>query len=75
MSGMPADPPSAESAVSQFSSLSTRAQEVFAALVSPMTEREVARTLGISPHTVYGYVKRIYAVIWIHSRQELVASL
>jgi DNA-binding CsgD family transcriptional regulator len=64
---------SSESTVALFESLSMRAQEVFAALANSMIEREVADTLGISPNTVHGYVKRIYAVMRIHSRQDLIA--
>lgn len=72
MASMPAASVPSDSAVAQFESLSTRAQEVFAALSNSMTEREAADALGISPNTVHGYVKRIYAVLRIHSRQELI---
>jgi DNA-binding CsgD family transcriptional regulator len=48
-----------------------RLAEVLRLAFSGMTEREMARELGISHNTVHGYMKRLYRRLDAHSRPEL----
>jgi DNA-binding CsgD family transcriptional regulator len=43
-------------------------------LVEGLSEKEAARALGISPHTVHVYVKCLYRRFGVHSRSELHAA-
>jgi DNA-binding CsgD family transcriptional regulator len=47
---------------------------VLACLVEGMTEKEAARALAISPHTVHNHVRDIYLHLKVRSRGELMAK-
>jgi DNA-binding CsgD family transcriptional regulator len=51
--------------------LSPRYRTVLRLLLEGMTERQVARHLFLSPHTVHDYVKGIYRHLKVESRSEL----
>ena len=46
--------------------LSQREEEVMALLIQGQTRRQIAYTLGISPHTVKVYVSRIYGKLGVN---------
>jgi len=48
-------------------SLSKREREVLAQLVQGQTYKEIAQSLQLSPHTVRGYVERVYKQLGVHS--------
>lgn len=50
--------------------LTARETEVLRLVAKGMTKAETARMLGISPHTVTGYVKDIYRKLNVSSRAE-----
>lgn len=57
-------------------SLSPRLQDVLDALTtSGQSEKEIARTLGLSRHTVHDYVKDLFARFDVRTRPELTALL
>jgi len=51
--------------------LSTRERQVIEHLSSGMTNREIAQTLKLSPHTVKNYLFRIFDKLGVSSRTEL----
>ena len=51
--------------------LSTRERQVIQCLASGMTNREIADSLGLSPHTVKNYLFRIFDKIGVSNRTEL----
>ncbi|MBZ5656155.1 MAG: response regulator transcription factor [Acidobacteriia bacterium] len=51
--------------------LSTRERQVIQALASGKTNREIADSLGLSPHTVKNYLFRIFDKIGVSNRTEL----
>lgn len=53
-------------------SLSPRYRTVLRLLLEGMTEKEIARHLHRSPHTVHEYVKAIYRALRVTSRSELI---
>jgi DNA-binding CsgD family transcriptional regulator len=53
--------------------LTRREQETLGLLLTDASEKEVAARLGISPHTVHDYVKRLYRKIGVSSRAALMA--
>lgn len=53
--------------------LSPRVRQVLDLLVEGLGEKEVARRLGISGHTVHGYIKSLYLQFSVESRAELIA--
>jgi DNA-binding NarL/FixJ family response regulator len=57
-------PPSASDALTQ------REAEVLALIAKGVTQAEAAKVLGISTHTVCGYVKEIYRKLNVSSRAE-----
>jgi DNA-binding CsgD family transcriptional regulator len=61
-----ADTPSA-------SSLSPRQRQVLECLLEGESEKQVARRLGLSQHTVHQYVKSVYRHFRVRSRGELLA--
>lgn len=50
--------------------LTERESEVLRLIAKGMTQGECARLLGLSPHTVVGYVKEIYRKLNVSSRAE-----
>lgn len=60
----PATPPD------QDAELTGRETEVLRLIAKGMTQAETARLLGISPHTVTGYVKDLYHKLNVSSRAE-----
>ncbi len=55
--------------------LSEAQQRVFQLLLSSKKEKNIARTLGLSPHTVHNHVRAIFRLFAVHSRAELLARL
>src|SRR5437588_11804501 len=54
----------------------TEAQRrVFNLLLSGKKEKNIARTLELSPHTVHNHVRAIFKLFAVHSRAELLAHL
>lgn len=51
--------------------LSTREREILDSLLSHQRVPGIARTLGISEHTVRNHLKSIYAKLGVHSQEEL----
>ena len=51
--------------------LSARERQVIQQLAAGMTNREIAHTLGLSPHTVKNYLFRIFDKLGVSSRTEL----
>jgi DNA-binding NarL/FixJ family response regulator len=51
--------------------LSARERQVIQHLAAGMTNREIAHTLGLSPHTVKNYLFRIFDKLGVSSRTEL----
>jgi two-component system nitrate/nitrite response regulator NarL len=51
--------------------LSARERQVIQCLASGMTNREIAHSLGLSPHTVKNYLFRIFDKLGVSSRTEL----
>ncbi|MDX2198513.1 MAG: helix-turn-helix transcriptional regulator [Phycisphaerae bacterium] len=49
-------------------------ERVRIALEGPETEKEIARNLRLSPHTVHGYAKQIYEVFGTVSRTSFLAN-
>jgi DNA-binding CsgD family transcriptional regulator len=55
-------------------SLSSRQREILRALLAGKSEKQVARDLNRSPHTVHTFVKSIYRAHRVNSRAELLAK-
>jgi len=55
--------------------LSPREREIALALASGSTQPEIARRIGVSPHTVATFAKRIHAKLGVRRRAELVNVL
>ena len=53
--------------------LSAKEREVMRCFASGMTALSTAAELGVSPHTVDTYARRIYAKFGVHSRAAAVA--
>ena len=51
--------------------LPPRLQQALRALLSGDSEKQVARRLGVTPHTAHAYVKEIYRRVGVASRAEL----
>ena len=52
----------------------SRAQlRVLGLLMEGLTEKEVAARLHVSPHTVHTHLKKIYQIVGVHSRGELMS--
>jgi LuxR family maltose regulon positive regulatory protein/serine/threonine-protein kinase PknK len=54
--------------------LSGRQTDVLHLLLRGMSEKEVARELGVSSHTVHTHVKKLYTQFNVSSRGELLAQ-
>lgn len=55
--------------------LGGRRSQVLEALCEGLSEKQVARRLNLSPHTVHGYVKSIYRELGVNSRAELLVAV
>jgi DNA-binding CsgD family transcriptional regulator len=55
------------------SALSRRERETLTLLLAGSSEKEIARQLALSPHTVHGYVKTLYRRFGATSRAQLLA--
>jgi DNA-binding CsgD family transcriptional regulator len=55
--------------------LTAREREVAGLLAGGTPEAEIARRLWLSPHTVHGYAKAVFAKVGVGSRVELSALL
>ncbi|APR84672.1 Transcriptional regulator, LuxR family protein [Minicystis rosea] len=53
--------------------LAPRLQDTLRALARGQSEKQVAASLGLSPHTVHEYVKALYRHFGVQSRSELLA--
>ena len=71
----PTDPTAGPSAPALLSgrTLSARQEDVLHLLLRGLSEKEVARELGVSTHTVHTHVKRLYGEFDVSSRGELLA--
>lgn len=71
VSGGSVEPP-AGAAVGTGSALTPREREVLAALLSGASDHAVARSLGISPHTVRSHVRNVLRKLGVRTRTEAV---
>ena len=53
-----------------WNTLSERERDILSALAAHTTTKAIARTLGLSPETVKHHLKRIFAKLGVHSREE-----
>jgi len=67
------DPPQNTRFPDKLPALAPRHRRVLQRLLSGDSEKQVARSLGLSPHTVHEYVKSIYRSFGVESRGELLA--
>jgi DNA-binding NarL/FixJ family response regulator len=58
----------------ELNSLTARESEVLDLLARGLTNKDISGQLGITPHTVNGYLKGIYEKLHVHSRGEAVAK-
>ena len=54
--------------------LSPRLRETLDCLLDGATEKQIAKKLELSPHTVHGYVKLIYRHFKVKSRAQLLSQ-
>ncbi len=52
--------------------LTGRLRQTVDLLLAGKSEKEIAETLGLSTHTIHGYVKTIYQRLGVHGRSELI---
>jgi DNA-binding CsgD family transcriptional regulator len=50
-------------------------QRVLQLVLQGLSEKETARKLHLSPHTVHNHLQTIYVLLGVHSRSELLARL
>jgi DNA-binding NarL/FixJ family response regulator len=67
-----AAPAAAPPAAPDAPGLSTRESEVLGLIAKGFNFAEIARLLGVSPHTITAHVKKIYQKLAVHSRGEAV---
>lgn len=53
--------------------LPPRVRETLSSLLAGASEKQIARAMGVSQHTVHAYVKQIYKHYSVCSRSELLA--
>ena len=53
--------------------LPPRLRETLTSLLSGASEKQIAKTMNLSPHTIHVYVKQIYRHYNVSSRGELLA--
>lgn len=54
--------------------LAPRLEQVWRALAEGFSEKDIARELELSPHTIHDYVKELYRKLGVHDRRELLAT-
>ena len=54
--------------------LTDREREILQLLVDDQSQKQIAQTLGLSPHTVDTHLRNIYAKLHVHSRSGAVAK-
>ena len=54
--------------------LTSREHEVLALIAEGMTNKRVARVLGVSPRTVSTHLTRIYGKLWVRGRTAAVVK-
>ena len=69
----PLSPQPSASNLAVTSGLSPRQAETLNLLLQGQSEKQVARALGVSVHTVHVYVKALYRRFGVSSRAELLA--
>lgn len=58
-----------------FARLSDKEWQICLALERPDGEKQIAASLGCSPHTVHGYVKKLYRILQAQSRLQVLDHL
>lgn len=58
-----------------FAQLPLRLKRVVGCIMNGDSEKEVATKLGLSPHTVHGYIKELYTAMQVRSRAELLVKI
>ncbi|MNC59542.1 Transcriptional regulatory protein LiaR [compost metagenome] len=61
-------------AISPIASLSERETEVLQLMAQAMTNKKIARTLGVSPETVKWHIKNLFAKLNVAGRVEAIAK-
>jgi len=61
--------------VSEATDLTTRERKVIGLIGSGLSNKAIAQTLGISPHTVKSHVRNVMEKLALHSRLEIAAYL
>lgn len=56
------------------SQITTAEARVLILLLDGLSEKEIAKRIVLSPHTVHNHVKRIYSAYGVHSRAELLVK-
>jgi DNA-binding NarL/FixJ family response regulator len=69
---LPAPAPATAAPVADDDQLSNREQEVLNLITKGFTAAEIAKVLGVSPHTVLTYVRRIYRKLKVNSKFEAI---
>jgi two-component system, NarL family, nitrate/nitrite response regulator NarL len=64
-----------QSAVSEATDLTAREQKVVSLIGDGLSNKAIARSLGISPHTVKSHVRNIMDKLALHSRLQIAAHL
>lgn len=55
--------------------LSRAQRRVFQKLINGLSEKAIAKFLGLSPHTVHNHTRAVFQHFGVHSRAELIALL
>jgi DNA-binding NarL/FixJ family response regulator len=69
-----ASAPDAETLVETLD-LSPARRRVVACALQGLSEKDIARQVRLSPHTVHNHIQAIYQLLGVHSRSELLARL
>jgi DNA-binding CsgD family transcriptional regulator len=64
-----------DQALPRLSALTAREREIVEHLLSGVTDREIARSLAISKHTVHKHLQRIYRKLGLANRTTLIAAI
>ena len=69
---LPPDSPFVVGPPQQTNTLAPREREILTLIAKGMTQKQCARELGISPHTVADYLKSAYRKLDVHNRVEAI---